>query len=159
METSPNTSPYYCEFAQLMHQWPAPVKLTHAEGDTFVVIQKRINCIEATWTGHITADDVVTAAKLFEKLLQKTPCPALLNDKSEVTGDWAEANDWLEFEWLPQVLQAGLRCLAHIYSDNMFSCLSARDLQQRVTPTLKMQNFNNRLHAEVWLAQCQCRTP
>ncbi|MBF9253966.1 hypothetical protein I2I11_11740 [Pontibacter sp. 172403-2] len=112
------------------------------------------NCIEAKWAGHITADDVVTAAKLAIKLLQKTPCHALLNDKGDVTGDWTEANDWLEFEWLPLVMQAGLRCMAHIYSDNMFSRLSARDLQQRITPTLQMQNFNDRLHAEMWLAQC-----
>lgn len=157
METLSNPPPYYCEFAQLLHNWPAPVTLTRAAGDTLVVIQMQQHLIEAKWMGHTTADDVVTAAKLFTKLLQKTPCAALLNDKTEVTGDWAEANDWLEFEWLPQVLQAGLRCMAHVYSVNMFSRLSARDLQQRVTPSLQMQNFDDRLHAEAWLLQCVSR--
>jgi len=154
METYSGIVPFYCEFAHLVNQWPAPVKLTNAAGDTFVTMQKLSNCIEAQWAGHITADDVVTAAKLFAKLLQKTPCTALLNDKGNVTGDWTEANDWLEFEWLPQVMQAGLQCLAHIYSDNMFSRLSARDLQQRFVPTLQMQNFNDRTHAERWLEEC-----
>lgn len=154
METYSGIIPCYCEFAHLVNQWPAPVKLTNAAGDTFVAMQKLSNCVEAKWAGHITADDVVTAAKLYVKLLQKTPCSALLNDKAEVTGDWTDANDWLEFEWLPLVLQAGLQCVAHIYSENMFSRLSARDLQQRITPTLQMQNFNDRTHAEIWLEQC-----
>ncbi len=158
METLPNSPAYYCEFEALLYLWPAPVALTRATGETLVVLQKHDKVIEATWKGHISADDVVTAAKLFAKLLQQTPCPALLNDKSGVTGDWADANDWLEFEWLPQVLKAGLRCMAHVYSSNMFSRLSAHDLYQRITPALQMQNFDNRLRAELWLAQCQCRT-
>lgn len=111
----------------------------------------RTDYIEAKWTGHITADDVVTAAQVYLALLEKTPIPKLLNDKTDASGDWSEANDWLEFEWVPQAIRYGLRCLAHVYSSNMFSRLSARDLYQRLTPSISIQNFSDRESAEAWL--------
>ncbi|WP_242916586.1 STAS/SEC14 domain-containing protein [Pontibacter liquoris] len=154
MKTHPIPSTYYCEFTELVAAWPASVSLTNVAGDTFVEFLKHYHSIEAKWHGHLTADDIVTAAKLYAKLLVKTPLRGLLNDKSEVTGDWSDANDWLEFEWAPQVVHLGLRCMAHVYSENMFSRLSARDLKQRVLPLLQMQNFDNRANAVTWLAQC-----
>lgn len=140
------------EFEDLLAAWPAPIVLKHLEGDTFLTLYQRPDFIEAHWQGHITAGDVVTGAKVYLALLQKHTCSdKLLNDKTEVTGDWADANDWLEFEWLPQVMRAGMHSMAHVYSDNMFSRLSARDLYLRAVPRLQMTNFNNRQNAIKWL--------
>lgn len=131
----------------------APIELRHMMGDVYVTIQRKQDYIEAKWQGHITADNVVCAAKAYLELLRKAPCAKLLNDKTEVTGDWQEANDWLQFEWLPQVLGAGLRYLAHVYSLSMFSKLAARELEERVTPQLSMKNFYERRLAEEWLLE------
>ncbi|MBW7468888.1 hypothetical protein K0O23_17565 [Pontibacter aydingkolensis] len=110
--------------------------------------------IEAKWFGHITADDVVTAAKVYLELIRKHPNPKLLNDKTAVSGDWEEANDWLEYEWLPQAMKAGLKCFAHVYSHNLFSRLSARDLYLRIIPNIQMENFLSRRNAKQWLKNC-----
>lgn len=140
------------EFEDIIAAWPAPVQLKHQEGDVFLTFSLHPNFIEAKWSGHITAGDVITASKAYLALMQRHHGPnKLLNDKTGVTGDWAEANDWLEFEWLPQVVKAGLQAMAHVYSSNMFSRLSARDLYLRVTPRLHMHNFNDRAHALDWL--------
>ena len=148
MKTSPNA----CEFEKEIAAWPKPIHLAHPGGNVFVTLQSHPDYIEAKWYGHITSGDVVTASKVYLALLQTYPCPdKLLNDKTLVTGDWSDANDWLEFDWLPQVLYAGLHYLAHIYSNNMFSRLSARDLYLRITPRLQMQNFSNRDEALDWL--------
>ncbi|MCX2740044.1 hypothetical protein [Pontibacter anaerobius] len=145
-------SPYAADYEAEIAVWPKPIQLTHPNGDVYLTLQLHPGYIEAKWYGHITASDVVTASKVYLALLQTYPCPdKLLNDKTNVTGDWSEANDWLEFEWLPQVIHAGLRCLSHIYSSNMFSRLSARDLYLRVTPRLQMQNFNDRNEGLYWL--------
>ena len=150
-----NTSPYACEFEREIAAWPKPINLVHPDGGVFVTLQLHPEFIEAKWYGHITSGDVVTASKVYLALLQAYPSPnKLLNDKTLVTGDWSEANDWLEFDWLPQVLYAGLHYLAHIYSNNMFSRLSARDLYLRITPHLQMQNFSNRDEALEWLLNC-----
>jgi hypothetical protein len=149
-------SPFVQEFENEIAAWPKPIHLSHADGEIFLTLRLHPAYIEAKWFGHITAGDVVTASKVYLALLQTYPCPdRMLNDKSMATGDWCEANDWIEYEWLPQALRAGLRYLAHVYSNNMFSRLSARDLYFRVTPRLQMQNFNNRREGLRWLLTCQ----
>ncbi|WP_242926994.1 hypothetical protein [Pontibacter vulgaris] len=130
------------------------LELKNQQGNVFVNISYQPDYIEAKWHGHITADEVVTAAIAYLQLIQEHSCPKLLNDKTEVTGDWQDANDWLEFEWLPKVRAAGLKYLAHVYSQNIFSRLSARDLIERVSPELMMRNFFNREEAINWLQQC-----
>lgn len=142
------------EFDDLVAAWPAPVQLSHLPGDLFVTFTHSQDYIEAKWTGHINADDVILTANLYLKLLLKTPSAKLLNDKSDVSGDWDDANDWLEFEWLPKALQSGLRCMAHVYSNNMFSILSARDMHQRLAPNVFIEKFNDRARAEAWLRAC-----
>ena len=122
-------------------------------GDVYVTIQRKQDYIEAKWQGHITADNVVCAAQAFLEVLRKDPCAKFLNDKSEVTGEWQDANVWLQFEWLPQVLRAGLRYMAHVYSISMFSRLAARELEERITPQLSMKNFYERRLAEEWLLE------
>ncbi|WP_276499246.1 hypothetical protein [Pontibacter litorisediminis] len=149
-------SSYRSEFEHELAAWPNPIKLTQPGGGTFVKLQLHRDYIEAKWYGHITAGDVITTSKLYLALLQTYKCPnKLLNDKTLVTGDWSEANDWLEFDWLPQVTHAGLQYMAHVYSSNMFSRLSARDLYLRVNPRLQMQNFNNRQEGLRWLRTCK----
>jgi hypothetical protein len=144
-------TPDVTDFKDLVAAWPEPVQLTHLAGDEFLTLYHRTHYIEAKWTNHITADDVVTAAKVYLSLMQEKPHAKLLNNKTDATGDWSDANDWLEFEWLPKAIQAGLRCLAHVYSNNMFSRLSARDLHLRLLPNIHMRNFDERDEAVAWL--------
>jgi hypothetical protein len=129
-----------------------PLVLRHTMGEIYVTIQLKQDYIEAKWTGHITADNVVSASKAYLELLRSSSCTKLLNDKTDVTGDWEEANDWLQFEWLPNAMAAGLRYMAHVYSFNMFSQLAARELQERISPELSMKNFHERQEAEQWLS-------
>ncbi|PRY16518.1 hypothetical protein CLV24_101364 [Pontibacter ummariensis] len=146
---------YYTEFSDLIAAWPDPVLLTDLGGGTFVTIMLHPGYIEAKWSGHLTADDVITASKVYLALLRNSDSPKLLNDKTGATGDWSEANDWLEFEWFPKAVKAGLRCVAHVYSNNMFSMLSARDLYTRSIPDLQTYNFQDRSAAEEWLLACK----
>ncbi|MCJ8167248.1 hypothetical protein MKJ04_20575 [Pontibacter sp. E15-1] len=144
------------DYEDLIAAWPAPLQLVHAEGDLFVTLLQQPNYIEAKWIGHITAGDVVTTANIYLALMQKTPMARLLNDKTEVSGDWTDANDWLQYEWLPKAVEAGLCAMAHVYSSNMFSRLSARDLYMRLIPNLYIENFNDQKAAINWLLSCNC---
>ena len=131
-----------------------PIQLKNSLGDIYITITTTDNYIEAKWRGYVTADDVITAATNYLSYLQANPCDKLLNDKSDVTGDWIDANPWLEFEWLPLAVKAGLRCITHVYSSDMFSQLSARDLYLRLSPTLHTKTFTDREQAIIWLLAC-----
>lgn len=142
---------------ELMEQiplWPAPLQLRHVQGDVYVTLYQKPDYIEAVWKGHVSAEDIIAAGNAYLRLMQANPCPKLLNNKKDISGDWQEANDWLEFEWLPQAIKAGLQCLAHVYSSNVFSRLSAQDMFTRLSDHINMKNFNEIEKAEKWLSNC-----
>ncbi len=131
-----------------------PIQLKNASGDIFMTLIRTDNYIEAKWQGYITADDVVAAASAYLAYIQLEPCSKLLNNKFDVAGDWIEVNSWLEYEWLPQVVEAGLRCITHVYSTDMLSQFSARDLYFRISPYLQIETFTDREQAINWLLAC-----
>ncbi len=131
------------------------VQLTNAQGEIFMNLSLEKDYILAKWRGHISADDVIAAAKAYLEFLKQNPHNKLFNDKSEVTGDWQDANDWLEYDWLPKAYDAGLRFMAHVYSHGMFSQLSAHDLRERVDPPLLMKNFVDSEQAMKWLLKAK----
>lgn len=133
---------------------PAPITLQSSQGSVFITLYQREDYLVAKWHGHITSEDVVVAAMAYCQLIRTHPCTKLLNDKSEITGEWEEANDFLEFDWIPAVVQAGLRSIAHVYSQNMLSCSSEYELFLRAAPQLQIANFTNVSLAEAWLASC-----
>ncbi|MFD3000742.1 hypothetical protein ACFS7Z_10250 [Pontibacter toksunensis] len=147
-------APDSTDFMDKVAAWPEPVKLFHPGGELFLTISIRQGYIETKWSGHLTADSIVTAATLYLSLLHKTPVPKLLNDKTDASGDWEDANDWLEYEWLPEAIKSGLHAIAHVYSNNMFSRLSSRDLLQRLTTHIQVKNFNDPALAKAWLLSC-----
>ena len=72
-----------------------PVQLKNSYGNVFITLTQRNYYVEAKWQGYITADDVVAAATAYLSIIKNAPCSKLLNDKSDVSGDWIEANSWL----------------------------------------------------------------
>lgn len=134
-------------------QLKEPIQLRHMMGDVYVTIEQKEDCIVARWSGHITADDVVTAAQVYLELLESCGCSKLLTDKRDSTGYWENANDWLRFLWMPKAITAGLRYMANVYSCNIFSTLPVRELQEQVWPELCMRNFYVCHEAEEWLSR------
>lgn len=132
-----------------------PVALKTAMGDVYFTLQQENDYTLAKWYGNITADDVVKASRTFLHFQKIYPCSKLLNDKSESTGDWQEANDWLEFEWVPAAVAAGLRCMAHIYSQSMITNFSEHDFLARPAPHLQLAEFTDLATAVKWLEQCE----
>ncbi len=103
------------------------------------------------WCGHINSEDTIAVAKKYLELQQSFHCPKILNDKSDVTGDWAEANDWLEYEWLPLAVAAGLRYFSMVVSRDLHDLAPAQDLQKRFSPDCEVKLFRDLTQAKEWL--------
>ncbi|WP_205502984.1 hypothetical protein [Rufibacter psychrotolerans] len=103
------------------------------------------------WSGHINPDDVVKTAETYLTLQRERRCPKVLNDKSEVTGDWEEANDWLEYEWLPQVKETGLQYFAMVLARDLHDLGPAQDLQRRLSSSCVIELFRELSAAQQWL--------
>ena len=68
------------------------------------------------WHDNLTAAEVDRGVKTGSALMETRPFARVLNDKRDTSGNWSEALPWLEYEWLPQAVAAGLRAFAYILS-------------------------------------------
>ncbi len=103
------------------------------------------------YCGHLNAADVIAAAERELELQKELRVPKILNDKSEVTGDWEEANDWLEYEWLPIATANGLRYFSMVLSRDLHDLGPAQDLEKRFPPICQAKLFRNPNQAAAWL--------
>lgn len=103
------------------------------------------------WYGNLTGPEVKHVAEEALLVQADRRYPLLLNDKSHATGDWTEAMDWLEYEWLPQAIQGGMQAIAYVFSPDMHNQLSSIDFFERVRQHLPIQMFYNVPTAWQWL--------
>jgi hypothetical protein len=103
------------------------------------------------WYGNLTAETVVAGARAVLETQQKLPCLAVLNDKQTSTGDWMEAMEWLEFEWLPQAHELGLRAFAYVFAPDLNNQLASLDFVNRAKQMLAVQVFYDTETALAWL--------
>lgn len=103
------------------------------------------------YCGHIHAEDIIATAQKQLELQRRFHCPKILNDKSDVTGDWEDANDYLEFEWLPLVTANGLRYFSMVLSRDLHDLAPARDLERRFPAGCEARLFRNVEQAADWL--------
>jgi hypothetical protein len=104
------------------------------------------------WTGDVTVQEVIDACQASLEYLEKFNCPRILNDNSQLSGSWDEANEWIAQNWMPRALAAGLKKFAHITSLDVFGALSAEELQTQAGD-FEMRIFSDRAEAEAWLKE------
>lgn len=103
------------------------------------------------WYGNLTGREVMQVAQEYLHLQSRLHYPLLLNDKSQATGDWSEAMDWLEYEWLPQAMKSGLRAMAYVFSPDMHNQLASLTFFERVRKHIPIQLFYDVPAAWQWL--------
>ena len=86
------------------------------------------------WHGHLTGAAVIRGIREALELRRKYPYFKVLNDQHDTAGDWSEALPWLQYEWLPQAVAAGLRAVAGILSPD----LEAKVANQKCMATIQL---------------------
>ncbi len=102
------------------------------------------------WKGDVTANEVIEACKVSLEFVKKQQPEKILNDNSQLTGSWDEANEWIAQNWMPQALAAGLKKFAHVISPDVFGALSAEELVTKVSG-FEMRTFESEKEAKAWL--------
>ncbi len=117
-----------------------------------VTTDEPVVCI--TWHGHLDSDSVVQVAREGLRRRQEgKSTPYVINDKSHATGDWTDAMPWLEYEWLPQTVAGGLKALAYVVSDDMYTYMAGFDFYQSIRQVLPLKLFSNVADARTWLLE------
>ncbi|GAA4007799.1 hypothetical protein GCM10022408_19860 [Hymenobacter fastidiosus] len=107
--------------------------------------------MHAQWHSNLTTDAVIFGGHTTLLLAQQLKYRWLLNDISLATGDWTEALDWLEFEWLPQAQEYGLRACAHVFTPSMYNQFVTQEYLTRLQAYLPIQSFTELEAAQAWL--------
>jgi hypothetical protein len=114
--------------------------------------EKENNWIFVDWNGFLKVDMVKEGSEELLKVIESTGCPNVLVDNSNVTGPWQQANSWYQNDWNPRAIQAGLRNMAVVVSDNVFAQLSLQGFLKISDGIYSVQSFNTMERAKEWLA-------
>ena len=114
----------------------------------------------ANWQGHQDKQSVQTGCQQILDSLRLIPCHKILNDNTNVTGDWIKAARWVGEDYFPHLADAGLHYLAWVHSPD---CLSRRAIELAISfvarPTVVVVSFEEVASAYTWLrANARCHT-
>ncbi|MGC3946471.1 MAG: hypothetical protein QM762_18435 [Chryseolinea sp.] len=82
--------------------------------------------IYCNWIGFQNKQSIMESGQVILDQLKKKSVHKVLNDNTQVTGPWQEAAEWTATVWFPEMINAGLRYFAWIFSQNVFAELSAK---------------------------------
>ena len=103
------------------------------------------------WHGNLTAAEVIRGAQEGSRFLQEYAFVKVLNDKRDTAGDWSEALPWLQYEWQPLAVAAGLRAIAYILSPDLEAQIVSQEFVEAMRPQLHVSLFTHEADACRWL--------
>ena len=111
----------------------------------------RHSLLYVRWHGNLTAAEVIKGVMEGTQWLEKYHVTRVLNDKSDATGDWSEALPWLQYEWLPQAVAAGLKAVAYILPPVLEAQIVSQKFVEAVRDQIHIALFTNETEAWHWL--------
>ena len=105
------------------------------------------------WHGHLTGDAIIRGVEQGGKWRDQFNYTYLLNDKSDTSGDWSDALPWLQYEWLPQALEAGVRAMAYVFSPDRENLFVTQEFVLAVRPHIAIELFEDLDLALAWLLE------
>ncbi|MBC7914157.1 MAG: PAS domain-containing sensor histidine kinase [Pyrinomonadaceae bacterium] len=117
-----------------------------------IIYNKELHQLDVDWTGYQNLETVMAGGMQMLKMIQINKCSAILNDNTNVKGNWSEAADWAGGTWFPMMEREGLKYFAWIYSPSTFSALSAQKSVDVKVGNVVSQFFTSTGEAQQWLA-------
>jgi hypothetical protein len=114
---------------------------------TYDPVHKYMYC---NWIGFQNKQSIMNTGGIILDLLKQKRVSKVLNDNTLVTGPWQEAAEWTATVWFPDMIKAGLKHFAWIFSQNIFSELSAK---KAMPANDIVKSFNGLEEARQWLIQ------
>ena len=84
--------------------------------------------IEVFWRDYPKDDDVMVGSNQILDAIKKYQVSKLLVSHQAIKGTWTNMNDWIRTEWTPRAVQAGLKQVAIVYSEDVFAKFALKDM-------------------------------
>lgn len=132
------------------------VIVTTPNGEVILALQhipeKQFIYANWTWCYEAGVEMVYKGCEAMLQLVKEKKAKAVLADTRFCRNSWDEANEWIANNWTPRMITEGLSFLGVIVSEDIFSLLSAEELQDKVAG-LTMRNHSSPEGAIVWLEE------
>lgn len=107
--------------------------------------------LEVHWKGFQDQNTVKKTCLIMLDFLKYHSLSMVINDNTQVKGNWSDAVDWVGCIWFPMMEKAGLKYFAHVLSPNTFGQLAAKKSIDIMAVKVETQYFNDFSLAEEWL--------
>lgn len=102
------------------------------------------------WQDYQDMNSIINGGNKMIELIKQYHCHLVLNDNRLVKGTWTFALDWINNDWFPRLLGAGVNRFALIQSPDIFSRFSA-DRVAKDDPSDVYRVFGSEESAINWL--------
>lgn len=121
------------------------------EDNIAIEYDDEFNWIYADWKGYQTENSVKDGCERILLALGGIHCKKILNDNTNVVRIWTPASVWVGTNWLPRIMDAGIKHFAWVYSSSSMSRVSA-DESIKITSVPEMvKTFDDLESAKKWL--------
>jgi hypothetical protein len=104
------------------------------------------------WQGYATSLEFRAANERILQVLTENRAAKLLGDISRFVLIGREDQDWLNHNWIPRAVDAGLRQVALVQSSYYFNKVAVETVGERVDPaSLALSYFGDVASARDWL--------
>lgn len=103
------------------------------------------------WHGHITPEKVQIGAQATLAAAQEVPARTTFSDGSAVWGDWLDLLPWVQYDFLPAFIEAGMRALAFLPSADPDTRLGMLAFIQAASTVFPAQIHEEEASARAWL--------
>ncbi|GAA4321673.1 hypothetical protein GCM10023149_21630 [Mucilaginibacter gynuensis] len=121
--------------------------------DAFIHIihNKENSRLDVDWRGFQDVESVKRGGMKMLEILGRAGVSKVLNDNTHVLGTWSEASDWAAQVWFPQMVSAGLKYFAWVYSPSTFSRMSAEKAADTPPGLVETKFFGDVESGGLWL--------
>jgi len=116
-----------------------------------------VPCVSMIWKGYATSNQFREANERVLQEIQQRRSSKLLSDAKEFVLIGATDQNWLSSNWIPRVLQAGVRKIALVMPRFYFNRVAVDTVTQRLAQNtandlVSIEYFESRDAARTWLS-------
>ncbi|MXR22294.1 hypothetical protein [Halobacterium bonnevillei] len=128
---------------------------TYADtADYTIETDDELDAVLHTWTDFTTGEAFRDGSNVLLEAIRETGHSNLLVDTSNIQAHDDEDKAWLQQEWVPKALDAGMEASAMVYSDSVISKMEMESFNEEIEDS-PYETFltDDREEGEAWLAE------
>jgi hypothetical protein len=118
-----------------------------------IVHNPQAACMEVTFTGFISYDELVEAAEYEFKMIQHYKLKKCLINLREISIYPEGGQEYIKAVWFPEAIKSGIRATAFIVPDDLFGKMSMQEAHSYTleAEVMNYDHFNDQDTAMKWL--------